>query len=163
MPAVPEKTDISTFPAAVVDASFMAAYLLGIYTGESESSEQGFENARNDIRTVIEQNGQFFVPRLFFYEIGNILQTASRKRKNGDAPHISSAERQEIEYDLFEFPFVTDSEDGTALMMRIQELADEYTLSFYDAAYLELSRRLQLPLLTFDKALTHAVDVISAR
>ena len=157
MPAVPDKTNDSVFPAAVIDASFMAAYLLGIYTGGSESAEHGFDTARNDIRTVVEGNGQFFVPCLFFYEIGNILQTASRKRKNGEAPRISPVERQEIEYDLFEFPLVTDSEDGTAVMMRIQELADKYMLSFYDASYLELSRRLQLPLLTFDGALEKAV------
>jgi|WetSurMetagenome_2_1015567.scaffolds.fasta_scaffold93082_1 predicted nucleic acid-binding protein len=161
MPAVPDKTNILSFPAAVIDASFIAAYLLGIYTGKGESAEQGFEKARNYIRAVIEQNGQFFVPHLFFYEIGNILQTVSRKGKNGTALRISMAERQEIEYDLFEFPIITDSEDGTALMMRVQELADEHTLSFYDASYLELSHRLQLPLLTFDKSLRKAADIIS--
>ena len=81
--------------------------------------------------------------------MGNILLTASHKR-------ITKAERSEIEYDLFELPIVVDGNCDTAVMMRIQALAETHSLSFYDAAYLELSRRLQLQLLTFDSALENA-------
>ena len=136
-------------PAAVVDASFMAAYFLGLFTGKEISREQGFSKAREAISAIVSQNGQFFVPNIFFYEMGNILHTAAYKR-------ITKTERHEIEYDLFELPIVTDGNCDTALMMRIQEFADTYSLSFYDASYLELSRRLQLPLLTFDSALENA-------
>ena len=136
-------------PAAVVDASFMAAYFLGLFTGKETSREQGFSKARETISAIVSQNGQFFVPNIFFYEMGNILHTATHKR-------ITKTERHEIEYDLFELPIVIDGNCDTALMMRIQEFADTYSLSFYDASYLELSRRLQLPLLTFDSALENA-------
>ena len=136
-------------PAAVVDASFMAAYFLGLFTGKETSREQGFSKAREAISAIVSQNGQFFVPNIFFYEMGNILYIAAHKR-------ITKTERHEIEYDLFELPIVTDGNCDTALMMRIQEFADTYSLSFYDASYLELSRRLQLPLLTFDSALENA-------
>ena len=136
-------------PAAVVDASFMAAYFLGLFTGKETSREQGFSKAREAISAIVSQNGQFFVPNIFFYEMGNILYIAAHKR-------ITKTERHEIEYDLFELPIVIDGNCDTALMMRIQEFADTYSLSFYDASYLELSRRLQLPLLTFDSALENA-------
>ena len=136
-------------PAAVVDASFMAAYFLGLFTGKETSREQGFSKAREAISAIVSQNGQFFVPNIFFYEMGNILYIAAHKR-------ITKTERHEIEYDLFELPIVIDGNCDTALMMRIQEFADTYSLSFYDASYLELSGRLQLPLLTFDSALENA-------
>ena len=54
-----------------------------------------------------------------------------------------------------------DGNCDTAVMMRIHELADTHSLSFYDAAYLELSRRLQLQLLTFDSVLEHAAHIES--
>ena len=136
-------------PAAVVDASFMAAYFLGLFTGKETSREQGFSKAREAISAIVSQNGQFFVPNIFFYEMGNILYIAAHKR-------ITKTERHEIEYDLFELPIVIDGNCDAALMMRIQEFADTYSLSFYDASYLELSGRLQLPLLTFDSALENA-------
>ena len=136
-------------PAVVVDASFMAAYFLGLFTGKETSREQGFSKAREAISAIVSQNGQFFVPNIFFYEMGNILYIAAHKR-------ITKTERHEIEYDLFELPIVIDGNCDTALMMRIQEFADTYSLSFYDASYLELSGRLQLPLLTFDSALENA-------
>ncbi len=70
-------------PAAVVDASFMAAYFLGLFTGKETSREQGFSKAREAISAIVSQNGQFFVPNIFFYEMGNILHTATHK--NGAA------------------------------------------------------------------------------
>ena len=136
-------------PAAVVDASFMAAYFFGLFTGKETSREQGFSKAREAISAIVSQNGQFFVPNIFFYEMGNILHIAAHKR-------ITKTERHEIEYDLFELPIVIDGNCDAALMMRIQEFADKHSLSFYDASYLELSGRLQLPLLTFDSALENA-------
>ena len=136
-------------PAAVVDASFMAADFFGLFTGKETSREQGFSKAREAISAIVSQNGQFFVPNIFFYEMGNILYIAAHKR-------ITKTERHEIEYDLFELPIVIDGNCDAALMMRIQEFADKHSLSFYDASYLELSGRLQLPLLTFDSALENA-------
>ena len=136
-------------PAAVVDASFMAAYFFGLFTGKETSREQGFSKASDAISAIVSQNGQFFVPNIFFYEMGNILYIAAHKR-------ITKTERHEIEYDLFELPIVIDGNCDAALMMRIQEFADKHSLSFYDASYLELSGRLQLPLLTFDSALENA-------
>ena len=143
-------------PAAVVDASFMAAYFFGLFTGKETSREQGFSKAREAISAIVSQNGQFFVPNIFFYEMGNILYIAAHKR-------ITKTERHEIEYDLFELPIVIDGNCDAALMMRIQEFADKHSLSFYDAAYLELSERLQLPLLTFDSVLENAVHIESVQ
>ena len=112
--------------------------------------------ARDAISAIVLQNGQLFVPNIFFYEMGNILHTAAHKR-------ITKTEQHEIEYDLFELPIVFDENCDTALMMRIQEFADAYSLSFYNAAYLELSGRLQLPLLTFDSVLENAVHIESVQ
>ena len=138
-------------PSAVIDTSFFAAFLLGT------DDEQGFEKAKTEIGNIVENNGIIFVPPLFWYEIGNVLLHASKPRKNGDKPRIPASDVDDIMYDLKQLPIVTRDENDLEILMRIQNLATTNGISFYDASYLELSRRLHLPLFTFNEKLHSAI------
>jgi Predicted nucleic acid-binding protein, contains PIN domain len=49
-----------------------------------------------------------------------------------------------------------EHQPSAAYWHEISYIADRYNLTIYDAAYLELALRRQLPLATFDKALLAA-------
>jgi len=141
----------SRLPVYVIDTSFFAAFLIG------DSAEQDFEKARNKILEVVSENGMIFVPQLFWYEIGNVLLNASKPRKDGNQPRLTVSLVNDIIGDLKKLPVVTKEQYDTEDIMRIQMLAQEKKLTYYDASYLDLSRQLDIPLLTFDKALQNAV------
>ena len=102
------------FPCFVADTSFMAAYLLnGLCADE-------LNDCIKDVEYVLQNNGQFYVPALFWYEIENVLLVKTR--------------------------------DGE-IRQRIFDLAEEHNLSYYDASYLELAHRYNLPLKTYDEEL----------
>ena len=56
-----------------------------------------------------------------------------------------------IEIDLAELSIATDPLPDSAVRIRIREIAVSKKLTFYDAAYVELAQRLQLPLKSFDR------------
>ena len=91
--------------------------------------------------------GRAFVPALWPVEVGNVLLTATRRGRisAGEWPRIrTNLEALPVEID----PVYTSRAWGAAL-----ELAREHRLSGYDATYLELAVRMQLPLATLDRAL----------
>jgi predicted nucleic acid-binding protein len=92
----------------------------------------------------------FWVPALWWYEISNALVTAQHRRR------IKEAERLQI-IDLFYLlPLQVDTHFQSEPMRRLQELALAYSLSVYDAAYLDLALHKGLALATFDRRLQHA-------
>ena len=91
--------------------------------------------------------GRAFVPALWPVEVGNVLLAATRRgRVSADeCPRIcASLEALPIEIE----PVSTSVAWGATLV-----LASKHLLSGYDATYLELAVRMQLPLATLDKAL----------
>ena len=91
--------------------------------------------------------GHAFVPALWPVEVGNVLLTATRRGRitADECPRIcASLEALPIEIE----PVSMSSAWGAAL-----ELARKHRLSGYDAMYLELAVRMQLPLATLDRAL----------
>lgn len=141
----------TSLPVYVIDTSFFAAFLIG------DTAEIEFENARNVFYKIVSENGMIFVPQLFWYEIGNVLLNASKPRKDGQEPRITVSDVNDIIGDLKKLPVVTKEQYDTEDIMRIQMLAHEKNLTYYDASYLDLSRQLDIPLLTFDKALKGAI------
>ena len=137
------------FPCFVADTSFMAAYLLnGLCDDE-------FSDCMKDVDYILENNGQIYVPQLFWYEIYNVLLTKVRKNKPGQLG-ITKADAMDIFYDLQKLPVYTEPQADGEIRSRIFDLAEEYDLSYYDASYLELSRRYNLPLKTYDDDLRNA-------
>lgn len=131
------------FPCFVADTSFLAAYLLnGICSDE-------FSDCVNDVDYVLQNNGQIYVPQLFWYEMGNVLLSKTRRKQKGE-PVLSRSDTMDIMYDLQFLPIYTESQNDLQIRQRIFDLATDNNLSYYDASYLELSRRTGLPLKTYD-------------
>ncbi len=73
------------------------------------------------------------------------------------APHI-------IEYEMLNFIVVSmKKRKFTALQLEVFKLSEQFDLTAYDAAYLELARRLRLPLLTYDDALLRAAKAMGIK
>jgi predicted nucleic acid-binding protein len=90
------------------------------------------------------------VPNLWHLEVGQTLLVAERQGR------IDTARRQKAQTLLLDLPITVDAETWTRAMRDTATLAAEQRLSLYDAAYLELSRRCELPLATFDANLRRA-------
>ena len=139
----------SEFPCFVADCSFIAAYLLNGFCDDELS------DCVKDIEYILENNGQIYVPQLFWYEIGNVLLSKTKQHKDGELV-LSRSDAMDIMYDLQQLPIYTDIQSDGEIRHRIFDLAAEHKLSFYDASYLELARRNGLVLKTYDDDLKRA-------
>jgi predicted nucleic acid-binding protein len=123
----------------VLDASVAIAALI-----EEDRSDE----ARRILCEV--GNDGAVVPALWYLEVGNILLLAGRRRSLG-----SAAGREHLA-DLSRLPIAIDHETTRHAWNDTMGLAERHGLTLYDATYLELSLRRQLPLATFDAALQRA-------
>jgi predicted nucleic acid-binding protein len=89
------------------------------------------------------------VPWLWFYEIGNALTTAARRKR------IAFEQVEEILQMLGQMPIDIDQPDRADLLGLVH-LARKHALTTYDAGYLNLAIRRNLPLATADAALRKA-------
>ena len=83
----------SPFPCIAVDTSFMAAYILNGYCSDELS------DCIKDVEYILNNNGQFYVPQLFWYEIENVLLYKIRKNKKGQV-YLFKSDVMDIIYDL---------------------------------------------------------------
>jgi predicted nucleic acid-binding protein len=90
------------------------------------------------------------VPGLWYLEVGNTLLLAGRRRS------LTAVARREHLTDLSRLPIAIDHETTHHAWNETMALAEYHGLTLYDATYLELSLRRQLPLATFDAALQRA-------
>lgn len=97
------------------------------------------------------------VPSIWHLEIGNVLLKTLRRGR------ISTTAFQLLLKELEALPVVTDGETERLSFRDILELARRYSLTTYDASYLELAARLNLPLSTLDKALVRAAAEIGVK
>jgi predicted nucleic acid-binding protein len=95
-----------------------------------------------------------FVPSLWRMEVANALQLAIR-RKRVDKDFRSRALRH-----LEALPITVDRETDTFAWSATLELSDRFDLTVYDAAYLELAHRRNLPLATLVKELIAAARAL---
>ena len=124
--------------ALVLDASAALAVLLA-------ESEGGV--VEKQIRAIISGSGQIFVPGLFWYELGNGMLAAERRRR------ITSEARVAAGKNFTLLPIVTDQAFGFSEFNNIMNLAGKLELTYCDACYLELAIRHEIPLLSCDKHL----------
>jgi predicted nucleic acid-binding protein len=92
------------------------------------------------------------VPSHWPLEILNGIIQARRKGR------VTESTVQQFLTSLLSFHIVLDAEHGFLRLNAIRDLAERHMLTSYDAAYLELSIRLNLPLATFDGALRRAAQ-----
>lgn len=93
--------------------------------------------------------GQAAVPTIRWYEVRNILLVNERRKR------ISAEDSAKFLSELSELPI--EIEDISA-HSDLSDLARLHALTVYDAAYLDLALRLNLPLTTLDKALRTAAE-----
>ena len=97
------------------------------------------------------------VPALWPVEVANALTVLMRRKK------LTRQERATALGWLTDLPFHVDWEMSALAFSRLSELATTYTLSVYDAAYLELALRRKLILGCKDGALRAAAERAGAR
>ncbi len=91
-------------------------------------------------------------PQLWPLEALNGLLTAERRGR------IGAPLRRRLAGLLQALPIVIDDETASLVWSSTSQLAEQYRLTAYDAAYLELALRLGLPLATTDTALISAAQ-----
>ena len=125
----------------VVDASFAGSWILpDEHSGESETVLHAVLNGKEDLA----------VPDLWAYEMLNLLLSACRRgRVKGDRLEQAVRLVQRIAVNVYDH-------QTSLLQNRVIRLAARFSLSAYDAAYLELADRLQCALRSLDKNLTAA-------
>lgn len=123
----------------VVDVSAVLSWLL-----EDERDEQAVAMGR-----AVAQHGAV-VPALWRWELQNALLVAERRGR------VARDVVQEMLDDLHVFPITVDDFAPSAKFGAELELARRYTLSVYDAAYLELAQRRGLLVMTRDRRVAEA-------
>jgi len=90
------------------------------------------------------------VPAIWPLEVGNVLLVAERRGR------LSEADSSRFLTMLADLPIQSEIETRQRAMSNILFLAREYTLSTYDASYLDLAMREGVPLASLDKGLRRA-------
>ena len=140
----------------VYDVSFVGALIIPDEKNLSvEKTHQTIDEKYSSQEDVI------FTPHLLWYEISNIFNNLLKRKRY-------SYEKVMQFYPLLaKFRLTTDFETGVKYSQKLLNLCNEYNLSSYDAAYLELADRKKATLCTLDNNLKtaakkHGVKVLSA-
>jgi predicted nucleic acid-binding protein len=107
-------------------------------------------NASEALLQRVDSDAQFYVPALWMFEVANALLVLVRRRR------IVPKQYDRARRDLLQLSPVVDDECSRLALSQTSELAQKYSLSAYDATYLELSLRKGLPLASRDAALNRA-------
>jgi predicted nucleic acid-binding protein len=124
----------------VIDSSFGAAHSLP--DEQNDDIDSFFDSlTEQDILSV---------PQLFWYEISNIFKktAACNRIEAKDAPAMLQG--------VGNLNFTTDTANGSGYSAVLFTLARKYSLTCYDAAYLELAIRTQAVIGTLDSDLKEA-------
>jgi len=92
------------------------------------------------------------VPAIWPLEVGNVLVVGERRQR------LSEADSTRFLSLLYNLPISVDQETPDRMMKEIVALARRHQLSTYDASYLDLAMRRDLPLATRDTALRKAAE-----
>lgn len=91
-----------------------------------------------------------WVPALWYTEMIHVLRCAEDAGKFGESALV------EFIYRLSQLPIKLDSAAPSSIQLAVAAISREFKLSGYDAQYLELAKRTNLPLATLDKDLHKA-------
>lgn len=114
--------------------------------------EDGGESARYYKERHISEEEIIAVPELFFYEIANVLATKTRLLEEDTADAFTLI----WNFDLEAFKF------GLEEFLIGIALSRQYKISLYDAAYIELAKRLNCNFITADRRLYEKTKGIKA-
>ena len=122
--------------AFVLDTSITAGWAFA--DESSELADLAADRLKDEIALV---------PPIWWYEVRNLLVINERRKR------ISSDESAQFLEMLASYPIQIDPIQDERATLRF---ARQYGLSFYDAVFLAVAHRNQLPLATLDKALEAA-------
>ena len=125
----------------VVDASYAGAWML---------PDEHSDEAERLLKAAFDGQVALAAPELWHYEMCNLLAMAMRRGRIGEAQALEGMEL------IGAMPIDFHDHHGNLPRRRVLLLAARFSLSAYDAAYLELADRLQCSLLTNDDALRAA-------
>lgn len=124
----------------VFDSSFIGALII-----------PDEKNPRVDkTRASIGEDEDIFVPQLFWYEVANVFFNLVRRKRYSFDEVLRFFPR------LTAIRLLSDFETGGSYAAKLLRLCNEYNLSSYDAAYLELAERKKAVLCTLDENLQKA-------
>jgi len=129
----------------VLDCSVSAAWCL-----KDESSREA------DRYLDMLANGEAVVPALWVVETSNVLVMAERRKR------IAREDAEQAMELLDQLPIVIDAE-GAQSMPRLFSMASECGIAAYDASYLEVAKRLRLPLASLDRGQRVAAEKSKVR
>lgn len=112
-----------------------------------------FEDEGNSYAEAVLESleaGRAFVPAIWPLEVGNVLLVAERKKRLSRASAVRFLDL------LVGLPISVEQEPPDRMLKEILSLAREHELSTYDASYLDLAIRLDLPISTQDASLANA-------
>ena len=108
------------------------------------------------IQMSIGENEEIFAPQLLWYEIANIFKNLIRRKR------YTYDEVLEFFPLLAAVSLTIDYETGIAYSEKLLRLCNDYNISAYDAAYLELAKRRKAVLCTLDEGLEAAAKKYGA-
>ena len=112
--------------------------------------------ATNGLLVRLRTGDEAVVPAHWITEVGNALFMAVRRKR------ISSQDAYQFLADLESLPIRTDAAPKNLVRGAVFPMAEQYGLTVYDAAYLELAIREGLPLATLDDDLRKAASIAGA-
>jgi len=124
----------------IYDASFIIAIIL-----------PDEKNPKIDsIHDALDENDAISVPQLMWYEVANIFRKLIQRKR-------FSLDEVKHFFPMVSFiSLITDFTTGINYSKKIWDIANNYNLSAYDAAYLELAERKNAVLCTLDERLNKA-------
>ncbi len=99
------------------------------------------------LHDLASSTSQALVPVLWCYEVSSVLARAQNKGA------VAEQEVADFIEDLAALPIRVEDQSSHLIFTDVHRLAVTHRLTSYDAAYLELARRLGLPLATLDAEL----------
>jgi predicted nucleic acid-binding protein len=110
--------------------------------------DEASANSIDTLELVAEKGA--IVPSIWSLEVANVLLVAQRNKR------ITLEQRHSAIYTLGDLPITIDTLTSNHAFLETMELAERYNLTLYDASYLELAVRMNIPIATFDKQLNYA-------
>jgi predicted nucleic acid-binding protein len=102
---------------------------------------------------VVERNA--LVPSVWRFEVGNALQMAIRRKR------ITEIFRDDALAKLLAMPITVDPETDAYVWTTALRLSERFGLTLYDAAYVELAQRRNLPLASLDQEMRAAASALN--
>lgn len=108
------------------------------------------------LKMLAEDELQAYVPAIFYLECSNVLLMAERSKR------IDRSQRLEYLDMIAQLPLDVDHVAANAeSIVNISIIAENYSLTTYDASYLELAKRKNNPMATLDKKLQQAAEQLN--